>query len=154
MLAGGDGRGSAELPMGSLHSLSVALARVAELMDESEDVLILYSTSHGIPAGITYHDGDEGYGLLTPARLASLHDELAALVDAGFTPLEALRAATVEPARFLNTAAVAGLVKPGFHADVVLLKGNPLVDIGNTRRMAAVILRGKYHQVSTVVPAR
>jgi imidazolonepropionase-like amidohydrolase len=84
----------------------------------------------------------------------SLHDELAALVDAGLTPLEALRAATVEPARFLNTAAVSGLVKPGFQADVVLLKGNPLVDIGNTRRVAGVVLRGKYHQVSTVVPAR
>jgi imidazolonepropionase-like amidohydrolase len=84
----------------------------------------------------------------------SLHDELAALIDAGFTPLEALRAATVEPARFLNTAAVSGLVKPGFQADVVLLKGNPLVDIGNSRRVAAVVLRGKYHQVSTVAPAR
>lgn len=84
----------------------------------------------------------------------SIHDELAALVDAGFTPLEALRAATVEPARFLNIAAVSGLVKPGFQADVVLLKGNPLVDIGNTRRVAGVVLRGKYHQVSTVAAAR
>jgi imidazolonepropionase-like amidohydrolase len=87
-------------------------------------------------------------------NIESLHDELAALVDAGFTPLEALRAATVEPARFLNTAAVSGLVKPGFQADLVLLKGNPLVDIGNTRQVAGVVLRGKYHQVSTVVPAR
>lgn len=76
VLAGSDGRGDAALPMGSLHALSVALARVAEVMDESEDVLVLYSTSHGIPAGITYHDGDQGYGLLTPARLASLLDEL------------------------------------------------------------------------------
>ena len=87
-------------------------------------------------------------------NIQSIHDELAALVDAGFTPLEALRAATVEPARFLNTAAVSGLVKPGFQADVVLLKGNPLVDIGNTRRVAGVVLRGKYHQVSTVAAAR
>jgi imidazolonepropionase-like amidohydrolase len=82
-------------------------------------------------------------------NVQSIHDELATLVDAGLTPLEALRAATVEPARFLNTAAVSGLVKPGFQADVVLLKGNPLVDIGNTRRVAGVVLRGKYHQVST-----
>ena len=87
-------------------------------------------------------------------NIQSIHDELAALVDAGLTPLEALRAATVEPARFLNTAAVSGLVKPGFQADVVLLKGNPLVDIANTRQVAGVVLRGKYHQVSTVVPAR
>ena len=87
-------------------------------------------------------------------NLLSLHDELAALVDAGFTPLEALRAATVEPARFLNTAAISGLVRPGFQADVVLLKGNPLVDIANTRQVAGVVLRGKYHQVSTVAAAR
>ena len=76
VLAGGDGRGGAALPMGSLHALSLALARVAELMDPDEDVLVLYSTSHGLPYGITYHDGDEGYGVLTPARLAGLLDEL------------------------------------------------------------------------------
>lgn len=75
-LAGGDGRGGPALPMGSLHSLSLALARIAELMDVEEDVLVLYSTSHGMPYGITYHDGDEGYGVLTPARLAGLLDEL------------------------------------------------------------------------------
>jgi adenine deaminase len=92
------------------------------------------------------HDGTD--------NIQSIHDELAALVDAGLTPLEALRAATVEPARFLNTAAVSGLVKPGFQADVVLIKGNPLVDIGNTRRVAGVVLRGKYHQVSAVAAAR
>jgi hypothetical protein len=76
VLAGSDGRGGAGLPTGSLHSLSLAVARVAELMDESEDVLVLYTTSHGIPAGITYHDGDQGYGVLTPPRLAALLDEL------------------------------------------------------------------------------
>jgi len=76
VLAGGDGQGGAVLPMGSLHALSLALARVAELMNPDEDVLVLYSTSHGIPLGITYHDGDEGYGVLTPARLAGLLGEL------------------------------------------------------------------------------
>jgi hypothetical protein len=76
VLAGDDGRGGPGLPMASLHSLSLALARVAELMDENEDVLVLYTTSHGIPSGITYHDGDEGFGVLTPARLAALLDEL------------------------------------------------------------------------------
>jgi len=76
VLAGSDGRGGPLLPMGSLHALSLGLARIAELMDPEEDVLVLYSTSHGIPAGITYHDGDEGYGVLTPARLAALLGEL------------------------------------------------------------------------------
>ncbi|HEX8063640.1 MAG TPA: C13 family peptidase [Allosphingosinicella sp.] len=76
VMAGGDGRGSAALPMGSLHALSLALARVAELMDSDEDVLVLYSTGHGAPYGMTYHDGDQGYGVLTPARLAALLEEL------------------------------------------------------------------------------
>jgi Peptidase C13 family len=104
VLAGGDGRGGAALPMGSLHSLSVALARVAEIMDESEDVLILYSTSHGIPAGITYHDGDEGYGLLTPARLASLLDELG--LRNRLLILSACFSGTFVPALWSDTTAV------------------------------------------------
>ena len=76
ILAGSDGDGPSGLPMGSLHSLSLALARIAELMDRREDVLVLYLTSHGAPYGITYHDGDEGYGVLTPTRFAALLDGL------------------------------------------------------------------------------
>ncbi|MFL6857356.1 MAG: C13 family peptidase [Allosphingosinicella sp.] len=76
VLAGSDGAGPSALPGGSLHALSLALARVAELADPREDVLVLYVTTHGIPPGIVYHDGDEGYGLLTPARLAGLLDGL------------------------------------------------------------------------------
>ena len=75
-LAGTDGSGPSRLPGGSIESLTLALARVAEVMDPNEDVLILYSTSHGAPQGIAYHDGDEGFGILSPARLASLLDEL------------------------------------------------------------------------------
>ena len=76
VLAGGDGRGGEALPMGSLHAFSLALARIAELADPAEDVLIVYTTGHGAPYGITYHDGDEGYGVLTPARLSALLAEL------------------------------------------------------------------------------
>lgn len=76
VLAGSDGRSPAAPPMGSLHALSLALARVAELMNTDEDVLVLYSTGHGAPYGMTYHDGDEGFGVLTPARLAALLQEL------------------------------------------------------------------------------
>jgi hypothetical protein len=72
VLAGADGSGPSALPRGSLHALSLALARVAERMDGREDALILYVTSHGAPVGISYHDGDEGYGFLSPNRLAGL----------------------------------------------------------------------------------
>jgi hypothetical protein len=76
VLAGSDGSGPSALPMGSVRSLTLALARAAELMDRDEDVLVLYVTTHGVPQGIAYHDGDEGFGLLTPGRLASLLNEL------------------------------------------------------------------------------
>ena len=74
-LAGPDGRAGG-LPKGSLTSLTLVLARVAELMDPSEDVLVLYSTSHGAPVGLAYHDGDSGYGILAPSRLGSVLGEL------------------------------------------------------------------------------
>jgi hypothetical protein len=74
-LAGPDGR-AVGLPKGSLTALTLALARIAELMDPAEDVLVLYSTSHGTQAGLAYHDGDSGYGILAPSRLGSVLGEL------------------------------------------------------------------------------
>lgn len=74
-LAGPDGN-SADLPRGSISALILTLARVAEVMDPAEDVLVLYSTSHGYDQGLTYHDGDMGYGILSPFRLKSVLEEL------------------------------------------------------------------------------
>ncbi len=77
VLAGPDGRGAAPLPGGSITTLTLALARIAELMNHEQDVLVLYVTSHGAPdAGLAYHDGDQGFGVLPPARLAELLDGL------------------------------------------------------------------------------
>jgi imidazolonepropionase-like amidohydrolase len=74
----------------------------------------------------------------------SLHDELALLVETGFTPLEALQAATLNPARFLKMAESLGTVESGKLADLVLLDANPLEDIRNTQKIAAVVLNGRY----------
>ena len=84
-----------------------------------------------------------------PAALAvpgvSLHDELALLVStAGLSTLEALQAATINPARFLGTTDSLGTVAPGKLADLVLLEGNPLERIDNTRRIAGVLVSGRY----------
>ena len=73
----------------------------------------------------------------------SLHDELALLVESGISPLDALRAATVNPARLLRFQD-SGVIAPKFRADLVLLDANPLEDIRNTQRIQAVFLRGKY----------
>jgi imidazolonepropionase-like amidohydrolase len=74
---------------------------------------------------------------------SSLHDELELLVKAGLTPLEALQAATVRPAEYLGMTDRLGSITPGKLADLVLLDGNPLADIANTRRIAAVVFDGK-----------
>ncbi len=74
----------------------------------------------------------------------SLHREFAELVRAGFTPAEALRAATLGAAEFLGRSSELGTVEKDKIADLVLLDANPLEDIGNTRRISAVIHSGKY----------
>ena len=74
----------------------------------------------------------------------SLHDELDLLVQSGLTPAEALRAATINPARFLRDDAANGSVAPGKNADLVLLEANPLDSVRNTQRIAAVVVRGRY----------
>ncbi|GGB25652.1 hypothetical protein GCM10011380_14020 [Sphingomonas metalli] len=68
-LAGRDGRGGPALAMGSPQAVQTVLARVAELMDRREDVLILYLTAHGAPLGIVYNDSDQGYGVMSPTAL-------------------------------------------------------------------------------------
>jgi len=73
----------------------------------------------------------------------ALQDELGLLVDAGLSPAEALRAATLAPARFLGLAGEIGSVEVGRRADLVLLDANPLQDIRNTRRIHAVLLGGR-----------
>jgi hypothetical protein len=74
----------------------------------------------------------------------SLHLELQRFIAAGFTPLEALQTATLNPAKFYNKLSDYGTVQPGRIADLVLLEANPLDDIANTRKIAGVIHDGQY----------
>jgi imidazolonepropionase-like amidohydrolase len=73
----------------------------------------------------------------------SLHDELDLLVQVGLTPMEALQTATRNAARFMGKEMEMGTVEKGKLADLVLLDANPLIEISNTRKIAAVILGGK-----------
>jgi len=76
VLAGTEGSGPSALPNGSPRNLAIALARVAELMDKQQDVLVLYTAGHGAKVGLAYHDGDDGFGIIPPERMARLFDEL------------------------------------------------------------------------------
>jgi imidazolonepropionase-like amidohydrolase len=97
-----------------------------------------------------------GVGILTgtdaPLRNSppgfGLHEELTLLARGGLSPYEIIRAATWEPARFLGMLDSAGTVASGRLADLVLLDANPLVDIRNTRRVAAVIANGRLYDRS------
>jgi imidazolonepropionase-like amidohydrolase len=75
----------------------------------------------------------------------SLHEELQRFVAAGFTPVEALQTATLNPARFFGMEEQLGTVEKGKLADLVLLNANPLEDISNTQKIAAVIVNGQYY---------
>jgi imidazolonepropionase-like amidohydrolase len=76
-----------------------------------------------------------------------LHEELLHLTRAGLTPFEALRAATLEPARFFGMLDSLGTVEAGKVADLVLLTANPLVDIRNSSRTEVVVANGRVFTV-------
>ena len=74
----------------------------------------------------------------------SVHQELELLVGAGLSPYEALLTGTANPARFLGETGQSGVIAPGAGADFVLLRDNPLEDIGNIRSIDGVMLRGRW----------
>lgn len=93
-----------------------------------------------------------GTDVLNPYCLPgfSLHDELDYLVKAGLTPIDALRAATLNPARFLEATDSLGTIAPRKIADLVLLDADPLVDIRNTTRINAVIANGRLYDRAAI----
>jgi len=106
-------------------------AQNARALNEA-GVVLLAGTDVGIPA-------------LIPG--ISLHEELELLVDAaGLTPLQALRTATINPARVLGLADALGSVEVGKLADLVLLEADPLTDIRNTQRIRAVVADGRLYR--------
>jgi imidazolonepropionase-like amidohydrolase len=95
-------------------------------------------------AGVPLMAGTDafGVGLIPPGR--SLHAELEILVEAGLSPYQALRTATVEPARFLGREHEFGRIAPGLRADLVLLAANPLADVRALGEPRGVVLRGRW----------
>jgi imidazolonepropionase-like amidohydrolase len=74
----------------------------------------------------------------------ALHDELELMVAAGVPPLAALQSATSEPARAFGVTETVGTLSSGRAADLLVLDGDPLADIRNTRRIHAVVLNGRW----------
>ncbi len=94
-------------------------------------------------AGVPFLAGTDTPAGVNVVPGVSLHRELQRFVDAGFTPLEALQTATTLPARYLERTDDFGTVATGRLADLVLLDADPTADIGNTRKIAAVVANGR-----------
>lgn len=73
----------------------------------------------------------------------SLHEEMRLWQQVGIPPVDVLRSATITPARFFNRESDLGTIEPGKLASMVLVRGNPLVDISHAADIAAVFLRGE-----------
>src|SRR5262249_34336100 len=95
-------------------------------------------------AGIPILAGTDS-GAVIAAAGCTVHDELVALVEAGLRPIDALRSATIVPARFVHEDRLGGSVTAGKRADVVLVDADPLQEISNSRRIAAVIRGGRLY---------
>ena len=99
-------------------------------------------------AGVTICAGTDGmmpFG--SHDSLPGLHGEMELLVTrAGFTPLEAITAATLNSALAIGAASSLGSIVPGKMADLVVLDANPVSDIRNTRHIAFVVRGGVIHQ--------
>lgn len=93
-------------------------------------------------AGVVILAGSDAQSGVFPGP--GLHRELALLVEAGLTPVETIRAATLAPARFLeNTADPSfGVIAPGKRADLILVEGDPTSDIGALSKIREVMKDG------------
>jgi imidazolonepropionase-like amidohydrolase len=99
-------------------------------------------------AGVTICAGTDGMMPRgAPDSLPALHGEMELLVNrAGFTPLEAITAATLNSAQAAGAASTLGSIAPGKMADMVVLDADPVADIRNTRRISFVVRGGVIHQ--------
>jgi imidazolonepropionase-like amidohydrolase len=85
---------------------------------------------------------DTPIGYLTPGL--SLHEELNLLVKSGLSPLEAIKTATLNPAKYFNLDTELGWIGENTWADLVILDANPLENINNTKSINAVLKQGNY----------
>ncbi|MDG2374890.1 MAG: amidohydrolase family protein [Woeseiaceae bacterium] len=112
----------------------------------------LFLTGRAYAAGVPIGAGtDTPIGLSPPGY--SLHTELEFLVRAGLSPIDVLAAATVRPAQFFSLQDEMGTIDIGKVADLVLLDGNPLDHIANTKSISRVISKGVVYESEALVQA-
>jgi hypothetical protein len=125
---------------GMRHPLSEEQLEQAELVDEKTAALVklMQTSGVGLLAG---SDSGASNSYRFPGR--TLHQELELLVGCGLSPMEALQTATRNPARFLGELPRSGTLEEGKTANLVLLTASPLEDIRNSKKIDAVVLKGR-----------
>jgi hypothetical protein len=76
---------------------------------------------------------------------SGIHDEFELMTGAGFTPLQALQAATLNAAKYLGKTDSLGTIAPNKYADILLLAENPLANISNSRKIEALFVNGRFY---------
>ncbi len=123
--------------------LTVQINKKGESADEAEglrmvlDVLLKITGAlqrAGVPVVAGTDVGVPGH---------TLHRELELYVKAGFTPLEAIQAATIVPARVMKADGEVGAIEAGKRADLIVLEANPLDNISNIRSVRFVVTQGR-----------
>jgi hypothetical protein len=134
--------GAAKLPRelsGAINNTGVP----ADAAPRAQAVLDLFLKTIGAlhRAGITIVAGTDQ---VVPGH--SLHREIELYVKAGFTPMEAIQAATIVPARVMKVDKDLGTVEAGKIADLIILDANPLDNISNIRKLKSVITNGQMYE--------
>ncbi|OIQ47788.1 MAG: hypothetical protein BM565_04920 [Gammaproteobacteria bacterium MedPE] len=95
----------------------------------------------GVKANIGGHGQREGLGA---------HWEIWSFAQGGMTPLEALRTATIDPAHYLGLDHAIGSIEKGKLADLIVIDGDPLNDIRDTRKVQYTMLNGRLYDANTM----
>ncbi|HXT25606.1 MAG TPA: amidohydrolase family protein [Candidatus Eisenbacteria bacterium] len=138
------------IPKVTLENWRKGRAAQMQLVNQPESGLreILFARSGALVGRMQKRGVDVLAGTDTPAPDVvpgfALHEELALLVEAGLTPMQALQSATSSAARFLGKERDSGTVLAGKYADLALLDGDPLENIQNSGKIRAVVVRGRY----------
>ena len=118
----------------------VSPLRAAQMTEDVKRAMEIIGTFHR--AGVPIVAGTDNV-----VPVFSLYREMEAYHDlGGLTPLDALRTATIIPARAMGMASETGTLEVGKEADIAILDRNPLDDFANIRSVSAVMTNGRYYQ--------